>query len=466
MKDLLERSKLPWIFISLYMVPVFLFGKNHRDDYARLVHNYYGWASEGRPLTELIIRALSFGGDVTSISPLSQILAIFFGGLSCSIVSKYVIKSKGTLASLGMMLIFTCPFFIQNILYKFDVLTMMLSILLCTLPFIFLEKYNYKILFISSLISGFLVLCTYQPTITLLFALCFVVSLHKCRDAKKLFGIITGGAVSLVAYKLFIATAISGTYAATNSSVIDILAPDAASHLKRNFYDLYFYLSMVTDAVWFKCNILIILISASAILYNIFKGNIRVSIMLLSFISMLFSFFMFFILNRPIYSPRVFVGFSSILACIAIAPIILCKGRYIKSLMGLSIFIPIILNFSIMSSFLTSLESQYKSDTAILYSLFEDNKSLDSDKPIYIHGTSKRTSILEKSVKKYPIIGQLVYQDMGWWMVDSFAEYEHPGINLRTINNLPKGEAKVMKKWNGMYQIINIDNKNIVVFKR
>lgn len=65
----------PWV-AGILMLPIILHVPRYIDDYRRSIVGEFWLERLGRPLAELLLRVLSFGGTAVGVSPLLQLAAI------------------------------------------------------------------------------------------------------------------------------------------------------------------------------------------------------------------------------------------------------------------------------------------------------------------------------------------------------------------------------------------------------
>lgn len=157
-------------FLILY--PILRANRYYNDDLKRALVGHTGWDSNGRPLTTLLMKLLQcYDGALVDISPLTQILAIaVLAWLGVLIARRYAIRSLW-MAALVTFPLGAQPFYLENLSYKFDSLSMSLAMLLALLPILTLgDNRRGWWLGVLALFSS---LCFYQPAInvTLVFIL-------------------------------------------------------------------------------------------------------------------------------------------------------------------------------------------------------------------------------------------------------------------------------------------------------
>jgi len=161
-----ERHALA-LLLAMYWVllyPILRADRYYIDDLKRSLMGRTGWDSNGRWLTTLLMKLLQcYDHALVDISPFPQIAAI--GVLACAgalIKRRYAIRSPFVAAVIAFPL-GAQPFFLENLSYKFDSLSMALALLLAMLPVIGMRA-DRRGAWLGSL-SLFGSLALYQPAI-------------------------------------------------------------------------------------------------------------------------------------------------------------------------------------------------------------------------------------------------------------------------------------------------------------
>jgi hypothetical protein len=192
-----QKSELIWfILISLLFVyPLIHADIYYRDDLTRVVQGAYIWDSLGRNLASYVTAVLSGSGismtgqkfTLVDIAPLSQIYVALFLGLTAYVFNEYLKVQTGKGIFWASLLVALNPFFISNILYRFDSPAMTLGILLTVFAFCYASFFN-KSTIITPLIL-ITVLFMYQPMANIfigLIAIELIILSTKC-STKALF---------------------------------------------------------------------------------------------------------------------------------------------------------------------------------------------------------------------------------------------------------------------------------------
>lgn len=154
----------------LYILPILLTNAFYIDDMNRTTEGY-DWNRDGRFISSEIMHRLSFQKDVVfSGFPFSTIFSALLLSFSGYLLSYLLGIRDKFLLLIGSLLLLTCPFVLEILLYKFDCLPISLSIFFAILPFVFYHKY-WKFALASTLFL-FFVFGLYQTT-----AFCYAIVL-------------------------------------------------------------------------------------------------------------------------------------------------------------------------------------------------------------------------------------------------------------------------------------------------
>jgi hypothetical protein len=132
------------ILLALYFLilfPILRANRYYNDDMKRALIGRTGWDSTGRPLTNLLMRLLQcYDHALVDISPLTQIGAIaILAWIGVLIARRYAIGSPW-MAALVAFPLGGQPFYLENLSYKFDALSMSLAMLFALLPILTLKN--------------------------------------------------------------------------------------------------------------------------------------------------------------------------------------------------------------------------------------------------------------------------------------------------------------------------------------
>lgn len=100
------------------------------DDLGRVQIGYNLWAEDGRYLTAGLMALLGFGGRMVDVSPLPQLGAIAAMGAAGVLLARATPALGGGRIVLAAILLFATPFYLQNMTYVFDSLSMTAAMVL------------------------------------------------------------------------------------------------------------------------------------------------------------------------------------------------------------------------------------------------------------------------------------------------------------------------------------------------
>lgn len=165
---LLALAYTPFVFDRIYFI----------DDITRSIKGYFGWIGLGRPLTELIAMVLTTNTQtLADVTPLPQLLSIII----LLAAAMLLVRNLNERITLGTTLISLTavvnPLIFSNMLYRFDSLSMSLSILL---PIFAWDVYlkGKKVLPFFLLVST---LSLYQPAISI-FPILIILSFIRSKE--------------------------------------------------------------------------------------------------------------------------------------------------------------------------------------------------------------------------------------------------------------------------------------------
>ncbi len=212
-------SKLFAILLALYFLilyPILRANRYYNDDLKRALIGHTGWDSNGRPLTTLLMRLLQcYDSALVDISPLTQIGAVaVLAWVGVLIARRYALRSPW-LAALIVFPLGAQPFYLENLSYKFDALSMSVAIWLALLPLLGIGRGRRG--WWMGVLALFGSLGFYQPAINLyLIFVLLDVALAQLRDdplrpwLKEFFLRVLQIGVAVFAYQLIIGIHIHG----------------------------------------------------------------------------------------------------------------------------------------------------------------------------------------------------------------------------------------------------------------
>lgn len=460
------------IILGAYLLPIFSFMKPYKDDYARIIDGYYEWDRDGRPLANIIMKILNLNGYIGEMAVFNRIFAFTLFVITCAYIGSRLIKRSPFENSLASSLIITSPFFLQNLSYGFDVLTMAISFAVCLIAISSYANRNTLSSFALTFVATFISLNIYQATLPFVFTLIFIELIKKEPTKNDIINCLcklTASVSALGIYKLYISKFIESFYAKNHSQAINPFESGALDNLISNMHGLLDMIALVVNTAWivaFSPLIIIFLIS----IVQFFRSRHGVGYYLtitLSFIAVISSFLIFFLLKSPVYSPRAFIGFGCISCMIAAFTVIKNRLKCYVNIFALSL--PFIFYSLIMSSFVSSEKSQYKYDLLLTKEIYNSIPAAERFKEIVFVGGSPKTKTFWVAAHKYPIINHLFSPDLGWWNTRQFVAYEFPFMNMINSSINAKSHFNcdyVVSPYNGQFTILKKSEKNYVFMSK
>ena len=152
---------LPFITSNIYYV----------DDIYRSMTGFGGWTGMGRPGADILnsIFSLEFG-ETVDVEPLTQVFSailLFFSYLLCG---KSLSFSKHNVYAIALLPIIINPFFIQNMAYRYDSLSMAFAVFSACASFYYSRNPGHAYL-LASLLLSVISLCMYQSALNIFIGL-------------------------------------------------------------------------------------------------------------------------------------------------------------------------------------------------------------------------------------------------------------------------------------------------------
>ncbi|MDA3062434.1 MULTISPECIES: glucosyltransferase domain-containing protein [unclassified Campylobacter] len=278
---------------TLYFIGMFAIIRANNyfvDDNIRSVNGTIGaWGSLGRHSMVKMSEFFNLGLPLVEFSPFSNFLCIFFLSLSSIVLVKTINYKITYIALLGSLFIGLNPYWLENLLYKFDSVYMCISMFMTILPFLFFKRPI--LFFVISTLSLLIMLTTYQsvsfvyPLIAMFMAFLWFSGNKKTSYILKfIFNCIMAYLIALIIFKLFIYKPFNG-HISTDTFAMAELFTGILGNIIKFSKDIYFNFC---DTLLFKLMIFCIFLSY---LTTIFKfKNFKSLILLTIFLIIGFSF--------------------------------------------------------------------------------------------------------------------------------------------------------------------------------
>lgn len=453
MKNLEKKSALIIVIMSfIYIIPLLLSNNLYADDIWRVWSGYPGFLENGRFMSEALMFLISSGYGVFDSFPIPQLIASFIYWWSGYVLSKKISPSKDEFwhILIGSSLLIS-PFTISQISFRFDAITMSISVLCVTYSYIYLKENIQSYLLALSLII--ISLGFYQPSIIIAFSLPFVEIIIKKerfefkKDLKKItkFTLIVFSA--FVFYKkIILAILPTGQYTEDHSGMLPIsldsiqIIKESFSSINKIFKDL---ISSSDGYVYVAILLFPVLFIAYASIKKM-EGIGTISIKLLSILAIACTLYLpIALLKSPIIEPRVISS-----GCLFIFLFLSAVSNINKFNIGKLISFIVILHFFIMmamySNTLKLTNNENESFNSSLATSLENSGWVDGD-ALYFSGRLKHTQPVIRFFEKFPFYKRIIQ----YYYVDSYV-LGYFSSNINGLNIIRDGDyyiPTVSDKW-------------------
>lgn len=295
---------------------------SYMNDLKRSVDGLGGWHGWSRYVAEFTAIFVHGDTNLTDISPLTQLLAVFILAVS-SVLLIYIIGNKKitTVRLLASIPLGLFPFFLECLVLKYDAYYMALSVLVCIVPFLFVNR---KKAFIFCSVVCLLIMCmTYQAVSGVYMLIVVILCFQDWNTGKKTYKeilsfLLTAGfsfCFALLLYRVFLMKP-ADTYASTAMYPVAHIISGALNNIK----DYAMAINHNLGVIW-KIGIVLVLVFfiAKSMYQSVYKKPVSffVSILIIG-ISFVLSFGAYVLLEVPLYAPRGLIGFGIFLAVLCI----------------------------------------------------------------------------------------------------------------------------------------------------
>ena len=224
----------------LYFLPILLAGDYYNDDWLRSWTGGDGWKILGRPVAEFVIRGLQFGRPLQDIGPMAQLLSIAGFAYVMVLFARRYYAPAGRWRQAGCLgLAIMSPFFFEMLSYRYDSISMMLSVCLVILCYALPENLGAKRCFCISVGAAFLMFGSYQATAGMYISMAFLEFLLHSGSfhdgMKQFFSRALAFLAAGMAYKVMLLGISLNEYAAGHSSFLRLQTEEGWHLLGENF---------------------------------------------------------------------------------------------------------------------------------------------------------------------------------------------------------------------------------------
>ncbi|WP_449556628.1 glucosyltransferase domain-containing protein [Huaxiibacter chinensis] len=458
----------------LFIYPIFSSGVYYIDDLERSQNGISGWTYLGRPLSDLIFWLFSLGhqGSI-DISPLPQIASIIVMGVSIHYFSKKIFNYPSISSVLITSLIFLHPLFLHNISYRYDSLSMVISISLCLYSFALdTKKATLNIVLKSLLILASL--CLYQVSAVVFIMLLMLSETMKVLENRRINKITLTSDLSSIVIAYFLYSILLKFISDNNRSETVFSHENWANLILINYKKIESLYIMSYD----KLSLLVLMVTfiVGSALYvaklikdfkNRCASNKFLSIISIAspFLIVIASCITVLILKESLILPRIATSFG----VIVFSTIYMLNyfSRKCASIVSLYLCMSVILTSFALGS---AMKSQYEKDIFIAAQIKSsiDNNEVSRNSKTTVIGVASSSIVEENNSRVFPVIGLInspMYDNTGSLLLKRLGLN---GVNFSFDRKtwIPKAlsvcKASYPLAYNQSFSIYNQDGQNYV----
>lgn len=416
---------------SIYILPILLANRPYQDDLSRSLYGVTGWNNDARPLTEILMRWLCGGTPLGNVAPLPLLLSVLILAYTLTLYGKRHMPAGQLLPALGIgFCVIANPFFLSNLSYQFDCVTMVLALCAAILPYVVPErKALFKIFFFSFFLC-MVTLTTYQPCcgvyISLWFLELFFMLFSTHIDLPRLIVRAVACGLSVIVYQYVILNHyIRPANGGWQFNAYQFSWRSEGGIFSAIFQNLQVFLKLIRQLLHSIPSPLLLL---SALI--IFAGMVCTALELLQLQKPLYQriLILFYLIILPflvvfgtlapllILTPSAFSISTHSLICLGSVGLwigIMLSALYHRlSWLSVLLLLPCLLfSFTFSYAYGNALTSQKQYETYLTYSIAHDVESLNADdayRAVTVSGRAPRSPEGSRLVKKYPLFAGLV----------------------------------------------------------
>lgn len=413
-KFFLKPHILSYFISFLIFSPLILLNQFYLDDNYRSINGYYAWSGDYRPLADVIYYIIGGSQYFLDIFPLNYILEFFFVANFLMYFSKklqidFLLETKQqSYIIIVLSVVFLNPLFFQNLYFRYDSLTMLVSVILVFITLLKLTKAKEFLILLA-------VLLIYQPTIwcyTLIVCLKLVYFfIIKSRPRKIYYFLFEKIGIFASAITIFLIyvkmLAIPNSYASHHLDLVKNI-----KQFKENIIESFSNYIFYTDILGYVVTFFLVLVCFVYLLKISYYSKVNMPIVGLIIVVFFVNIFSInVLLEIPHLYPRVYVSFGT-LAFFTIFTNLLFFSKF----ENFNNYQKYTIIFLIIVPFFTFLKMYY-----VLYNLqIEKNKNENfafsqiiqeveqfHKKEIFFYGDIPTTKKYDVLVKNYPVLAKV-----------------------------------------------------------
>lgn len=416
---------------GIYILPILLANRLYQDDLSRSLYGFTGWNNDARPLTEVLMRWLCGGKPLGNVAPLPLLLSVLLLAYTLTLYGKRYLPAGQLLPALGIgFWVIANPFFLSNLSYKFDCVTMVLALCAAILPYVVPERKALFKIFFFSLFLCMVTLTTYQPCcgvyISLWFLELFFMLFSAHIDLPRLIVRAAACGLSVIVYKYAILNRfIRPANGGWQPSAYQFSWRSGKGIFPGIVQNFQVFLSLSGEYLAGLPNVLFLLLGVLLLAGIAFTGLELFHLqkpmyqrILTLFYLILLPFFMVFGTLAPllILTPSSFSISAHSLICLCsvglwIGIMLSTLYRRLPRLSVLLLLPCLLFGFIFSYTYGNALTSQKQYETYLTYSIAHDVESLNADdtyRALTVSGRAPRSPEVSRLMEKYPLFAHLV----------------------------------------------------------
>jgi len=425
---MLKDTKNYFILNLTFYIPLLLCNTYYIDDNGRSIEGYTFWGIDGRPLSEVLMKLLTFSDRMVDIFPFNIIFSCLVLSVSFSVLRNFLDnnRDKSKYSFFIPPLIIFNIFYLESASYRFDSITISLAIALCILSSVYLN--NKRLDFLIVFLSTISVLSLYQTVINVLMVLIIsntVVIAYRESDVRY---------TVISALLKTLATLMGASVYYFIVLPMSLIGGHGSDHPSINLEYGYFFEKIITkssliiDVISSYLStdngvlILIVLLSIAQIscffiFFKIYKKNIALSFLI--FIAPLCSLFFMMgvtlLLDNVLRSARIYISYGALVYfCFSVLFIALPpKYKYISIICW-----PLLLHSLIVSyAYGNVMRSQEQKNIQTATAIYEKTFKLEGSFKLIFNGEYPYAAVAKNTLSSFPQMRPLLpnYFANWWW---------------------------------------------------
>lgn len=420
------------VCVFLFVLPLLMANIYYIDDNGRAAFGYTHWGPDGRPLADIMVKALFLSSHIADIFPLPLILAVVLLSVSLVKFSSHFLNNYRMSYAVLVALIFFCnPYLAEVFSYRFDVLTLSAALSLSLLYCSVMVGQRSWIRFAIGTLIIVAIYCLYQTVINIA-AIMVIASLYYQMNSRE------PAKVIFITLLKRLGELISGTLIymklilpATFSGKVEVNHPTLAGSdlISTAINNLHIYSQFINDTllkgqggIRFLVLLLAVASIASVVVsLRYLRQNrepmaiiICIGAVIAPFVAILMIPGSLLLLQNPLLSPRSLVGLSGFTLLTALLLAIALPER-LKMLTWV-LLIPIMHSLVFYYAYGNSLREQSKFNDNLVRQIKSDTRALNYNSVYFIYsGEAPRSPVYENAAQNYPVLSFLVPNYFSNW---------------------------------------------------